>query len=163
MGTSQHVCHLGIRIHKSLLHIHHKDNDIRRVNRHLCLLPHLGQDDVLAVRLDTAGINHGEHMIQPCDICINTVPCNTRGIFYDGDFFARQRIKECGLSYVGASYHGYNGFSFSITHLSSSLLRKECFLQTHNHLILQYLPALVKHLSARKASYRLRITPPPDA
>ena len=57
LRTAQHVCHLGIRIHKSLMHIHHEDDDICGINGDLCLLPHLGEDHVLAVRLNTTCVN----------------------------------------------------------------------------------------------------------
>ena len=55
--TAKHVCHLGIRIHKSLMHIHHENDDICGINGNLCLLSHLGEDHILAVRLNTTGIN----------------------------------------------------------------------------------------------------------
>ena len=41
MGASEHIRHLGIRIHKALLHIHHKKDHVRGINGNLRLLPHL--------------------------------------------------------------------------------------------------------------------------
>ena len=40
-GSSEHVRDFRIRIHKSLLHISYKNNNIRRINRNLSLLSHL--------------------------------------------------------------------------------------------------------------------------
>ena len=57
MGTAQHICYLGIRIHQALLHIYHEQNHICGINGDLSLFSHLGQNDVITVRFDTTGIN----------------------------------------------------------------------------------------------------------
>ena len=38
-GAAEHICHFGIRIHKSLTYIRDKNDDIRRINGDLCLFP----------------------------------------------------------------------------------------------------------------------------
>ena len=63
VGTAQHVCHLGIRIHQSLLYIHQENDYICSINCNLCLISHLRQDDILALRLDTAGIDQCKTVI----------------------------------------------------------------------------------------------------
>lgn len=55
--SSQHISHFGIGIYQSLAHIGDKNNNICGINRDLCLISHLRQDDILALRLDTAGID----------------------------------------------------------------------------------------------------------
>ena len=91
--TAQHICYLGVRIHKSLMHIHHKDDDICGINGDLRLLPHLGENYVPAVRLNTTGINQGKALIQPGHVRINTVSGNTRSILDNGNLRSCQCIK----------------------------------------------------------------------
>ena len=62
-GTAQHVCHLFIRIHKPLSDIRYKHDHIRCVDRDLRLLPHLGKNDIITVRLDSSGIDQGKCFI----------------------------------------------------------------------------------------------------
>ena len=80
MGTPQHIRYFGIRIHQSLPYIHHKKDYVCGIYGNLGLLPHLGQDNIAAVRLNTSGIYHGKGTVQPCDIRINTIPGDTRRI-----------------------------------------------------------------------------------
>ena len=113
VGTAQHIRHLGICIHQSLLDIYHKQNNICRVNGDLCLLPHLGQNDVPGIRLDTAGINQGKIFIQPRNVRINTVSRNARCILYDRDHFSRQCVKQCRFSDIGSTDYCNDRLSFS--------------------------------------------------
>ena len=60
---TQHIRHLGIRIGHTLTHIYDKQDHIRRRDRDLRLLTHLGQDNILRIRLDTASIDQGKGMV----------------------------------------------------------------------------------------------------
>ena len=113
VGTAQHIRYLGICIHQSLLDIYHKQNHVRRVDGDLCLLPHLGQNDVPGIRLDTAGINQGKIFIQPRNVRINTVSCNARCILYDGDHLSRQCVEQCRFSDIGSANYCNDWLSFS--------------------------------------------------
>ena len=42
MGTPEHIRNLGVRVHKSVLYVHQKNNHVCRVNGNLGLGPHLG-------------------------------------------------------------------------------------------------------------------------
>ena len=92
-GTPQHVRHLGVRILQPLAHICNENDHIRRVDGDLSLLPHLGEDHIPAVRLDSAGIDQGKFFIQPGDVRIDPVSCYSRRILYDGNHFSCQHIK----------------------------------------------------------------------
>ena len=83
MAAAQHICHLCIRIYKSLLHIGNKHDHIRGINGDLRLLSHLRENDVSAVRLNSTGIDHGKGFIQPGYIRIDSVTGNSRCIFYN--------------------------------------------------------------------------------
>ena len=60
---TQHIRHLGIRIGHALTHIYDKQDHIRRRDRDLRLLTHLGQDNILRIRLDTASIDQSKRMV----------------------------------------------------------------------------------------------------
>ena len=82
-GASEHICHLGIRILQSLSDIREENNHVRRRNGNLRLLSHLRENDISAVRLNTAGIDHRKMIIQPVDVRIDTVSCHSRRILYN--------------------------------------------------------------------------------
>ena len=155
VGTAQHVCHLGIRIHQSLLYIHQENDHVCSLHSDLCLFPHLGQDHVLAVRLDTSCVDQGKCHIQPVDIRIDTVSGNTGCIFHNRYIFASQCIEQGGLTDIRASHHRNDGLGFSLCHnflrfLFTILKSIQMYLlqaghpQDHIRLILQYSRALVK-------------------
>ena len=83
-GLAQHVCNLGIRVHQALAHIHDEDDDVRSRDGDLRLFSHLGQDDVAAVRLDSARINQGKILVQPRTVGIDSVSCDTGSILNNG-------------------------------------------------------------------------------
>ena len=113
---AEHVRHLGIGVHQSLLHIHHEQDHIRRINGDLRLLPHLGKDDVGAVRLDASRIDQGEHPVQPGHIRIDPVPGDARRILHDGDPLSRKGIEQRGLSHIRPSHHRNDRFSGLFAH-----------------------------------------------
>ncbi|CCZ60868.1 predicted dithiol-disulfide isomerase involved in polyketide biosynthesis [Hungatella hathewayi CAG:224] len=85
LGLAKHVGNLGIRVHQSLAHVHDKDDDIRGRDGNLRLLSHLGQDDVTAVRFDSACVDQGEILVQPRTVGINSVSRHPRCILNNGD------------------------------------------------------------------------------
>ena len=117
-AASEHICHLRIGIHQSLMNVCDKDDNICRINGNLCLLSHLRKDDVTAVRLNTACIDHGKCLVQPCHICINSVSCNAGCIFYNRNLLTCQRIKQCGFTYIRPAHYRYYRFA----HISVSFL-----------------------------------------
>jgi len=129
MGAAQHVRHLGVSVHQSLLYIHQENDHICRLHGDLCLFTHLGQDHILAVRFDTAGVDQGKCHIQPMDIRINTVSGNTGRIFYNRYIFASQCIEQGGFTYIRASHHRNDGLGFSLCH--NFLHFCSCFLFLH--------------------------------
>ena len=85
MASAQHVSNLRVRIDQSLMEIRQEKDDIGRVNRNLGLLPHLGKDDILCIRLYSAGINQCKTSPGPLDICIDAVSGYTGCIFNNRD------------------------------------------------------------------------------
>ena len=117
-ATSKHICYFCIGINQPLMNICDKDNNISCINCDLSLFSHLRKDDVTAVRLNTACIDHGKCLVQPCHICINSVSCNARCIFYNRNLLTCQRIKQCGFTYIRSAHYRYYRFA----HISVSFL-----------------------------------------
>ena len=63
--TAEHVCHFRIRILQALTNVSDENDDIRRIDRDLRLLPHLGQNNIPALRFDPSGIDQCKFPIQP--------------------------------------------------------------------------------------------------
>ena len=89
-APSQHICHLGIRIHQPLAHIHQENDHIRRVDGNLRLLSHLGENNILALRLNTSRIYYSEMMVQPLYLRIDPVPGNA-GVSFTIEIFPPAR------------------------------------------------------------------------
>ena len=64
-AAAKHICNFRIRIHKSLMYICNKDNDIRSINSDLSLLPHLRKNHIAAIRFNTTCVNNSKIIIQP--------------------------------------------------------------------------------------------------
>ena len=110
-AAAEHVCYLSIRIHKTLAYICDKNDHVCRINGDLCLLSHSGEDDITAVRLDSACIDQGECPVKPCDICVNPVTGYSRCILYYGNIITCQSIKQSGLTYIRPSHYRYYWFA----------------------------------------------------
>ena len=64
-AAAKHICNFRIRIHKSLMYICNKDNDICSINSDLSLLPHLRKNHIAAIRFNTTCVNNSKIIIQP--------------------------------------------------------------------------------------------------
>ena len=62
MGTAQHIGYLGICIHQPLLYIYQENDHIRCCHGDLRLGTHLGENDIIAVRLNTSCVDQGQAM-----------------------------------------------------------------------------------------------------
>ncbi len=94
-GAPEQVGHLAVRIHKPLAHIGDKNDHIRRVDGDLCLLPHVREHHIPALRLNPAGIDHGKLLVQPGNIRINAIPRHARRIFDNRDPLPCESIEQC--------------------------------------------------------------------
>ena len=117
-ATSKHICYFCIGINQPLMNICDKDNNISCINCDLSLFSHLRKDNITAVRFNTTCINHGKCLIKPCHICINSISCNARCIFYNRNLLTCQRIKQCGFTYIRPAHYRYYRFA----HISVSFL-----------------------------------------
>ena len=94
-GLFQHYGNLTVVRHKSGVHIAHKDYDVRRAYRELCLKPHGAENYVVGLWLYTSGIYEDKALSAPLRLRIYSVSGNARGILYYGaalsDYFIEQR------------------------------------------------------------------------
>ena len=109
--AAEHICHLGVRIHKSLADICNKNDHICRINGDLCLLSHSGKNNVAAVQLNSACIDQGKCPVKPCDICINSVTGYSWCILYYGNIITCQSVKQSGFAYIRPSHYRYYWFA----------------------------------------------------
>ena len=114
LGSSKHIRNFGIGIHQSLTDVCNKYNDICCIDGNLCLLPHLREDHIAALRLNSSRINQCKFLIQPADIGINPVSGNSGSILDNGYHLPGQYVKECGFPDIRPSYNCYYWF----THIS---------------------------------------------
>ena len=103
----EHLADLTVRRSQAFLAVHHEQDHIGCVDGHLRLLPHLGQDDVLAVRLDAARIDQREMHAAPFGLRVDAVACHSGRVLDDGETLPDNFIKKCGLAYIRASNYCY--------------------------------------------------------
>ena len=102
IGNSAVVCGYAA------VHICYQNNYVCTFDGKFRLPPHLRQDFITGIRLNTAGIHHHEGTAPPFTLCINTIPCDTRGILHNGKPLSDQLIKQRRLSHIWAAYHCNN-------------------------------------------------------
>ena len=105
MGTAQHSGHILVCGSQAFPPVHQEDDHIRHIDGKLSLPAHLGADDILFDRFNTAGVHQGKGMLQPSRLSIDTVPGNARRILHDGDAFPNNTVKKGGFSNIGAAHH----------------------------------------------------------
>ncbi len=93
-GTAEHISDTCIGIYEALTDIRHEDDHICGINGDLRLVTHLGQNDIAAVRLDTAGIDQGKFVVQPLYVRINTVTCYARCVLYDRNIVSGKTLNR---------------------------------------------------------------------
>ena len=73
-----HIC----RDHAALA-VGHKDDHGGGINGELCLTAHLGEDDIVALRLNTARVDHKRGLAAPFGLAVDAVAGNTGGVVHD--------------------------------------------------------------------------------
>ena len=81
------------------------------VHGDLRLFPHLGQDHILGIRFDSAGVDEAEGPSPPLGFCVDPVPGDPRSIFHNGDSPAYDLIKKSGFSHIRPAYDRYHWFT----------------------------------------------------
>ena len=81
----EHDRDLFVSCGKTCLDITHEDDDVCRLDGDLGLYPHILQDDIIRLGLDTARVDHDKIPASPGRVCIKPVSGNAGRIVYDGD------------------------------------------------------------------------------
>ena len=71
-----------------------KENDVTGVDGDFRLTAHLLEQDVVRARLDSAGIDEREFVVEPFTVCVNAVTGDTGRILYDGDTASRDFVEK---------------------------------------------------------------------
>ena len=107
--------------------IGHQHDHIRLFDRELRLPPHLGQDHIVRIRLDTAGIRQHKRTSAPFTRRKQPVTGHARRIFYDRQPLPDQFIKQGGLSNIGSPHNRHHRPCHTAHLLISIILNKYLF------------------------------------
>ena len=94
----QHDGDVAVVRDQPALHVAQEDDDVGSLDGEGRLTAHLPQNGVVALRLDTAGIDEKEAMLSPLRIRIDTVAGNARRILDDGTALADNLIEQCAFA-----------------------------------------------------------------
>ncbi len=85
-------------------------DDIGVINGNLRLHFHLGEDNIVGLRLDSAGVNDDQLLAAPFGFAVNAVARDAGRILHDGAPLADELVEQRGFSHIGAPHDGDNGF-----------------------------------------------------
>ena len=106
-GTPQYLRHMVIQVRDTVGSIHHEEDYIRFVHRHVYLLVYFLLENILGVHHPAAGVDNRELPAAPVHLAVLSVARGAgRGVYYCGACL-RQAVEEGGLAYIGASYYRY--------------------------------------------------------
>ena len=109
LGPLQHSRHLLVGGGHTGLDVRYQDNDSGVVDGDLGLLAHEGQDLVVGVGLDAAGVHQGELAAVPVGFTVNAVPGDAGGVLHNGKTPPDDFVEQHGLAHVGAAHDGDQG------------------------------------------------------
>ena len=105
-AAAEHIRNILIRCCKPRFAVKKENYNLRRFNCKLCLPTHLFCNYVLAFRLNAAGINKREPVIQPLRIRVNAVSCHARSILNNGYTLSGYLIKQCRFADIWSADYG---------------------------------------------------------
>ena len=108
-GPLQHSRHLLVGGGHTGFDVRHQDDDRGVVDGDLGLLAHEGQDLVIRIGLDAAGVHQGELPAVPVGLAVNTVPGDAGGVLHNGKTPPDDFVEQHGLAHVGAAHDGDQG------------------------------------------------------
>ena len=85
-------------------------DDISALNGELGLAAHLGEDHIIGIGFDTAGIHQHDLLAPPFAGGVDAVPGHAGGILYNGKTLAHQLVEQGAFSHIGTSHNGNNRF-----------------------------------------------------
>ena len=97
-----------------------KENHIAGVDGDFGLTAHLLEQDIVRARLDAAGVDQGEFVVEPFAIRVDAVARHAGGILHDRDAPPRDFVKEGRFAHVRAADDRDKGFG----HAYSSVPRR---------------------------------------
>ena len=108
-GPLEHSGHLLVGGGHTGLDVRYQDNDRGVVDGDLGLLAHEGQDLVVGVGLDAAGVHQGELAAVPVGFTVNAVPGDAGGVLHNGKTPPDDLVEQHGLAHVGPAHDSNQG------------------------------------------------------
>ena len=105
---SEQVCHFGVELRHTLVHIHHQEHYIRLADRQIHLAVDLALEGVIAVDNPSSGINHTKLTSAPFGFAVLTVTRRAGGVHHYRPTSTRQAVKQGRFPDVGTTHYRYN-------------------------------------------------------
>ena len=116
LGLTQQTGNVSILGSNACACIADEQNNVRLLNRNLCLLTDRNSNSISIHDFDTAGINHHKLVVQPFCGSIQTIACNARCILNNGNPAVGKNIKKSRFAHVRTS--NYSNYRFSHNQIS---------------------------------------------
>ncbi len=101
-----------IRRRKTILSIHHKNDNVGLFNGQIALLAHLDKNFFFGGRFKSSGINQRKGPVVICTIHVITVACRPRLVDHDGLLFSGYSVEQGGFADIGTSDNRDDRFDF---------------------------------------------------
>ena len=96
------------------MHVAHKDDDVRRLDGDLRLCFHFLENDIVCFRFDTTRVDQNDRLAVPFRFIVDSVACNARDIFHDGDARTCDLVKKRALADIRSADDRRNGLCHDI-------------------------------------------------
>ena len=116
LGLTQQTGNVSILCSNACARIADEQNNVRLLNRNLCLLTDRNSNSIGIHDFDTASINHHKLVVQPFGGSIQTVAGNARCILNNGNPAVGKNIKKSRFAYIRTS--NYSNYRFSHNQIS---------------------------------------------
>ena len=111
VAAAQHGRHVLIIRRQPRASVGEEEDDVARLDGDLRLTAHLFEQDVVRARLDAAGVDQREFVVQPLAVRVDAVAGDAGGVLHDGDAPSGDLVEEGGFADVRPADHGDKGFS----------------------------------------------------
>ncbi len=106
----EHGGHLEVCCDHAVPDVRDEDDDFGAVDGQLGLTAHLGQDDVIGMGLDAAGVHQQHGVAQPLTVPVDAVPGDAGRVVHDGEALTDEFVEQGGLAHVRPAHNGHDRF-----------------------------------------------------
>ena len=106
LRLAQQVGNFAVVVGQPIAAISKEADNIRRIHGDFGLAAHLGEQHIVAVRVNAAGVDEREAAVLPLHISIDAVAGHAGGILHNGDALSGDSVEKSGFADVGAANDG---------------------------------------------------------